>query len=91
MNFTGVPIIIISCYIIGEFYKVLFKKKKELYRLIPIMWGVIGGILGIIIYLTAPEIIFNVKSIWLSLEIGLISGLSSTGTNQIVKQMISKI
>ena len=32
----------------------------------------------------------NTKTIWEALEIGIISGASSTGTNQIIKQIFKK-
>lgn len=42
MNYLSVPIIAGCCYIIGEIYKVIFKNKKEWYKIIPItsstMW-----------------------------------------------------
>lgn len=88
MEFMSVPIIIIICYIIGEIYKVVFKSKEKLYCLLPIIVASIGGILGIIIYLTSPEMIINAPNIWIALEIGIISGASSTGANQIIKQIL---
>lgn len=90
MDFTSVPIIVVCCYIIGEIYKVLFKNKKEAYKLIPIVMAIIGGLLGIIIYLTNPEIILNAENIWIALGIGIVSGVSSTGANQIIKQIFKK-
>ena len=88
MNFTSVPIIVVCCYIIGEIYKVLFKKKKEeTYKLIPIVLAISGGVLGILMYLTNKEMIFNANTIWIALGIGIVSGTSSTGTNQIIKQI----
>lgn len=90
MDFTSVPIIVVCCYIIGEIYKVLFKNKQEAYKLIPIVMAIIGGLLGIIIYLTNPEIILNAENIWVALGIGIVSGASSTGANQIVKQIFKK-
>lgn len=90
MEFTSVPIIIIICYMIGEFYKVIFKSKENLYKLIPIIVSITGGILGIIIYLTNKEMIFNADNIWTSLTIGIVSGASATTTNQIVKQVFKK-
>lgn len=90
MNFTSVPIIVVCCYIIGEIYKILFRNKKETYKLIPIIMVIIGGLLGVLIYLTSPEIILNAKNIWVALGIGITSGASSTGTNQIIKQLFSK-
>ena len=90
MNFTSVPIIVVCCYIIGEIYKVLFKSKREAYKLIPIIMAIIGGLLGIIIYLTNPEMILNAENIWIALGIGIVSGASSTGANQVIKQLFSK-
>lgn len=90
MEFTSVPIIIIICYMIGEIYKVIFKSKESLYKLIPIIVSITGGILGIFIYLTNKEMIFNADNIWTSLTMGIVSGASATTTNQIVKQVFIK-
>ena len=80
MDFTSVPIIVVCCYIIGEIYKVLFQNKQEAYKLIPIVMAFIGGLLGIIIYLTNPEMILDAENIWIALGIGIVSGASSTGS-----------
>lgn len=90
MEFTSIPIIVIICYIIGEIYKVLFKNKQDLYKLIPIVLACFGGLLGILIFLTNPEIMLNVSNAWTALGIGIVSGVSSTGTNQIIKQIFKK-
>ena len=87
MDFTSVPIIVVCCYMIGEIYKVLLKNKKETYKIIPILVAAIGGLLGMLIYFSAPEIMFNVDNIWIALGIGIVSGASSTGTNQIIKKI----
>ena len=86
MEFTSVPIIILICYVIGEVYKYLFKKKKKTYKFIPILLSISGGLLGILIYLTNKEMMMNASNIWVALGIGIVSGASSTGTNQIIKQ-----
>lgn len=90
MNFTSVPIIVVCCYTVGEIYKVLFKNKQNAYKLIPILVAIIGGLLGILIYITNPEIILNADNAWVALGIGIVSGFSATGTNQVVKQLFSK-
>jgi len=84
---ANVPIIIICCYIIGEIYKAIFKNKPKLYKLIPIILPIVGGLIGIVIYLTNPEEICNAPNFWQALLIGIISGSSSTGANQIIKQL----
>ena len=90
MELSSIPIIVIISYMIGEIYKVIFKSKESLYKLIPIIVSITGGILGIIIYLTNKEMIFNADNIWTSLTIGIVSGASATTTNQIVKQVFKK-
>lgn len=90
MDFTSVPIIVICCYVIGELYKVILKKRQNVYNLIPILMAIVGGILGVLIYITNPEIIFSVDNIWTAIGIGIVSGLSSTGTNQIFKQFLKR-
>ena len=90
MDYTSVPIIVLCSYIVGEIYKVIFKRKKEAYKLIPVLVAIVGGVLGVLIYLTSPEMIFNVDNLWIALGIGIISGFSATGTNQVVKQLFNK-
>lgn len=88
MKETVVPLIVVCCYIIGEVYKKTFK--EETYKYIPIIVSIIGGLLGILIYKIDKELIFNVESIIEALFIGIVSGASSTGTNQIIKQIFNK-
>lgn len=51
---------------------------------------VIGGILGIIMFYTEPTMIFDADNAWVALGIGMVSGVSATGTNQIIKQLFGK-
>lgn len=90
MEFMSVPIIVICCYLVGEIYKVLFKTRPDLFKLIPILVGVLGGILGVLIYYTEPKLMFNTDNVWTSLGIGIVSGFTSTGTNQIIKQILKR-
>ena len=90
MEFTCVPIIVICCYMIGEIYKVLFSDNKKMYKLIPIFMSLGGGLLAVLMYITNKEMIFNVDNIWIALEVGIVSGASSTSANQIIKQMFKK-
>ena len=87
MNYISIPIIVTLCYMAGEVYKVLFKNKKNAYKLIPVFMATLGGLLGVFIYLTAPNIMANAENIWVALELGIVSGASATGTNQIIKQL----
>lgn len=82
----GVTLIVVICYIVGEVYKVIFPK-EEMKRLIPVVLAVFGAILGVLIYYIDKNILFNVDSVFTAILIGIISGTSSTGANQIIKQI----
>lgn len=86
MDIVYIPIIVISCYVFAEVYKLVFKKIESTYKYIPIITTVIGGILAVLIYFTAPELL-NANNVYEALMIGFISGAGSTGTNQIIKQL----
>lgn len=90
MEFSSLPIIVLCCYIIGEIYKIVFKNKKEWYKLIPLILSIFGGIIGIVIFYTNPEMILDAHNVWIALGVGIVSGASSTGANQIIKQVFSK-
>lgn len=90
MEFSSVPIIVLCCYIIGEIYKIVFKNKKESYKSIPLILSIFGGIIGIVIFYTNPEMILDAHNVWVALGFGIVSGASSTGANQIIKQVFSK-
>lgn len=90
MEFISVPIIVVICYIVGEIYKVLFKNKQDLYKLIPILLSILGGLIGILIYYTNKEMILNVSNVYEAILIGIVSGAASTGSNQIIKQLFKK-
>ncbi len=89
MDIAYVPIIVVCCYVIGEIYKLIFKKVDSSYKFIPIVTIVAGGLLAVLIYFTAPELV-NAENVYDTLVIGFVSGAGSTGTNQIVKQLFHK-
>lgn len=85
MELTCLPIIVICCYIIGEIYKLVFRKVNDANKFIPVVTTICGGIISLVIYFTFPEAI-NAENIYEVLMIGFISGASATGTNQIIKK-----
>lgn len=88
MEIISIPVIVIICYVIGELIKVVFKNKINKY--IPIIVTTIGGILGVLIYLTNRELLMGIDNIYSSIVIGLISGSSSTGTNELIKKVFKE-
>ena len=54
---------------------------------LPIICGVLGGVLGIVAMYIMPD--YPAKDILTSIAVGIASGLAATGTNQIFKQLRS--
>lgn len=69
-------------YLIGYAAKQL-PKVKDSY--IPVIVGTAGGILGIIGMYVIPD--FPANDVLNAIAVGIVSGLSSTGVNQIYKQV----
>lgn len=88
MDYVAIPTIVIISYIVGELYKTVFRTDQAK-RFIPIVMALTGASLGIAIYYTAPEVISG-TSIWDAVLVGIVSGESATGTNQIIKQLFGK-
>lgn len=84
MDLAIAPIIPITvvCYLIGIFCKA-YSKFPDKY--IPVVVGVLGGILGLVAYKTIPG--WPVENWLAALEMGIVSGLASTGVNQVFKQL----
>ncbi len=85
-----IPAIILVCYLFCEFMKIILKKNTKTYKLIPILSGVLGGILGIIIYYVDPKYLMDIKSPLSAITIGIASGLVSSGTTAILKTITTK-
>lgn len=85
MDFTQVGTvvaIVVICYLVGMAIKA-HEKIKDNY--IPVIVGTVGGILGIVGMYIMPE--FPATDILNAIAVGIVSGLASTGVNQISKQL----
>lgn len=86
-SIATLPIIATIVYGIVEFLKkFVFSNRDNLKAYIPIFSATIGGIIGIIMFFIAPEII-PVNEWYSAIIMGCASGLSAVGVNQIKKQM----
>lgn len=74
--------IVVICYLIGLGAKQIPQVKDEL---IPVIVGISGGILGVIGMYVMPE--FPASDVLNAIAIGIVSGLASTGVNQVYKQI----
>lgn len=88
MEFISIPAIAIICYLLAELFKLIFSKNTKAYKGIPIFVGFVGGIIGLVSYVINPEIMNNSPNALVAISIGIISGLASTGCNQIIKQLL---
>lgn len=73
--------IVVITYLIGLGAKNISTIKDEA---IPVIVGVCGGILGIVGMFVMPD--FPANDILNAIAIGIVSGLASTGVNQVWKQ-----
>lgn len=73
--------IVVITYLIGLGAKNISTIKD---KVIPVIVGVCGGILGIVGMFVMPD--FPAHDILNSVAIGIVSGLASTGVNQVWKQ-----
>ena len=85
MDFTQVGTciaIIVICYLIGIGAKLIPGIKDDY---IPVIVGVFGGILGVVGLYVIPD--FPASDILNAISVGIVSGLASTGVNQIYKKV----
>jgi len=81
-NVGTVVAIVVIAYLVGLIAKQLPKVKDEF---VPVIVGVAGGILGVVGMYVMPE--FPANNILDAIAVGIVSGLASTGANQVVKQI----
>jgi hypothetical protein len=79
---TTVIAIVVICYLIGLAAKTIPAVKDNY---IPVIVGAFGGILGVLGMYVIPD--FPAQDILNAIAVGIVSGLSSTGVNQVYKQL----
>lgn len=79
-----IPSIIIICYLVAQFVKTTKLDNKY----IPVICGIMGGALGVVAMYFVPD--YPANDILTAIAIGIVSGLSATGINQIYKQLSEK-
>ena len=77
--------IIALCYFIGVIVKQIPTIKNNY---IPLIVGASGAVLGIIGYFTIPD--YPANDILTAISVGVASGLTSTGVDQLVKRTAEK-
>ena len=85
LGIIAVPAIAIICYLVGLGVKATPLDDK----FIPIIVGAVGGIIGTVAFLTGMPS-FPANDVITAIAVGIVSGLASTGINQIYKQLTKK-
>ena len=81
---TSVVGITVITYLVGMGWKAVDTLND---KYIPVICGFVGAILGIVAMKTMPD--FPAKDVINALAIGIVSGLASTGANQVHKQLFN--
>lgn len=77
--------IVVICYLVGLGVKTVPSIKNNC---IPVIVGVCGGILGVVGMYVIPD--FPATDVLNAVAVGIVSGLASTGVNQVYKQIADK-
>ena len=86
LNLISVPAIVTAVYLLIEVLKKTFDYDEKFMRFIPLVALITGLVAGVICFLFIPTII-PASNVVVAAIIGAASGLSATGTNQIIKQL----
>lgn len=81
IGIASVAAITVICYLAGQFVKVSGIDNKY----IPVIVGVLGGILGVVGLYIMPD--FPAGDIVTAVAVGIVSGLAATGIDQVGKQL----
>ena len=73
--------ITVICYLAAQAVKATNLDNKWL----PVICGVLGGILGVVGLYWIPE--YPAQDIIMAIAVGIMSGLAATGVNQVYKQL----
>lgn len=80
-NIASVTAITVICYLLA----VGVKATKLDNKYIPVICGVVGGILGIVGMFIIPQ--YPAGDVLNAAAVGIVSGLAATGANQVYKQL----
>jgi len=89
LELISVPAIVTVVYALIEIIKKCVGNNEKFKRLIPLIATAIGAICGVVCFFALPSII-PASNVVVAIVIGGASGLTATGTNQIIKQLGKK-
>lgn len=85
MQILGIPLIVAIVYGIIELIKITFQS-ENLNKFFPLIAGILGIGFGVTAFYLAPNVILA-NNFLEAILIGLVSGLTATGSSQVIIQM----
>ena len=85
-EFVTIPAIAAIVYTIIDMTKTALGGTEKFTRFIPLISCALGAIIGTVAFFCVPGVM-ETSNVLVAIVIGASSGLSATGTNQVVKQL----
>ena len=87
-DFTVIPALVAIVYTIIDITKTALGGDEKFKRFIPLIACILGAVGGAVAFYCVPGVM-GTENLLVALVLGAASGLSATGTNQVVKQLVS--
>ena len=85
---TTIPALAAIVYTIIDIAKTAMGGDEKFRRFIPLIACVLGAVCGVVAFYFVPGVM-DTQNLLVAIVLGAASGLSATGTNQVVKQLTS--
>ncbi len=89
LELISVPAIATIVYWVINIIKYAVQDNEKFKRFIPLISAGLGAVLGVVAFFALPSII-PADNVCVAILVGGASGLTATGTNQIIKQLTKK-
>ena len=89
LELISVPAIATIVYWVINIIKYSVQENEKSKRFIPLISAALGAVLGVVAFYALPSII-PADNVCVAILVGGASGLTATGTNQIIKQLTKK-
>ncbi len=86
LELISIPAIAAIVYWVINLIKYTLNNNEKFKRLIPITAAILGAVLSVVCFYALPEIV-PADNVLIAIVIGGASGLTATGTNQVIKQL----
>ena len=87
IEFATIPAIAAIVYTIIDIVKTAVGGTEKFSRFIPLVACALGAVIGVVCFYCVPGVM-ETSNILFAIVLGAASGLSATGTNQAVKQLV---